>query len=174
LRISGSIGSEAGVLSIGSGSGIDHLAVVATYVDRYKREKDIWEIAKSLREKIAKIPNIKYLEVSPYGATAMSSIKATVDAKLSSGDISQLPEAGQMVENALSKTKGVVSTSITWDMGKRVYNLKIDETKGLEYGLSRFDIVAQLKLALRGKPVATFPKRNSIDYTVRVWRQIVK
>jgi len=30
LRLSGSIGSEAGVLSMGSGSGIDHLSIVAT------------------------------------------------------------------------------------------------------------------------------------------------
>ena len=52
LRISGSIGSEAGVMSIGSGSGIDHISVVATYVDRYKREADIWQISKSLREAI--------------------------------------------------------------------------------------------------------------------------
>ncbi len=53
LRISGSIGSEAGVLSIGSGSGIDHISIVATYVDRYKRDRDIWQIAKALRDKIS-------------------------------------------------------------------------------------------------------------------------
>jgi multidrug efflux pump subunit AcrB len=169
LRISGSIGSEAGVLSIGSGSGIDHIFIIATYIDRYKREKDIWQIASSLREKIAKIPNIKYLEVSPYGSTAMSSIKATVDAQLSSSDINKLQKAGEKVEEALSKTKGVVSTSITWDMDKRVYDLKIDEAKALEYGLTRFDIVNQLKLALRGKPIASFQKINSMDYIVRAW-----
>jgi len=169
LRVSGSIGSEAGVLSIGSGSGIDHLFIVATYVDRYKRKKDIWQIAKALREKISQIPNIKYLEVTPYGATALASIRANVDAMLSSSDINLLQKVGKEVENALSKTKGVVSTSITWDMDKRVYDLIIDESKVLEYGLTRFDITSQLKLALRGMPVATFPKTNSIDYTVRVW-----
>ncbi len=169
LRVSGSIGSEAGVMSIGSGSGIDHLFIVATYVDRHKREKDIWQIAKSLRESIAKISNVKYLEVSPYGATAMSSIKATVDAQLSSSNINRLQNAGDIVEDALSKTKGVVSTSTTWDMDKKVYNLKIDEAKALQYGLTRFDIVSQLKLALRGMPVAFFPKVNSTDYIVRAW-----
>ncbi len=33
LRVSGSIGSEAGVLSIGSGGGIDQISIVATYVN---------------------------------------------------------------------------------------------------------------------------------------------
>jgi len=169
LRISGSIGSEAGVLSIGSGSGVDHLSITATYVDRFHREKSIWEIAAALRKEIAKIPNVKYLDIAPYGATALASIRANVDAKLSSDDLGKLQEAGAMVEKALSKTRGVVSTAITWDMDKVVYNLDIDEADAEKYSLSRLDVVNQLKLALRGAPVATFPKENSMDYTVRVW-----
>ena len=169
LRISGSIGSEAGVLSIGSGSGIDHLKIVATYVDRYKREEDIWQISKALREQIATLENVKYLDVTPYGATALASIRATVDAKLSSTNIDLLQDAGKEVEKALSKTQGVVSTSTTWDADKVVYNLDIDEAEALRYGLSRTDVTTQLQLALRGAPVASFAKENSIDYTVRVW-----
>ena len=169
LRVSGSIGSEAGVLSIGSGSGIDHITIVATYVDRYKRDRDIWQIAKALRDKISKIENIKSFEVSPYGSTAMSSIKANIDALLSSSNIDNLQDAGEMVKEALLQTKGVVSVLTSWDMDKRVYNLNIDETKALEYGLRREDIVQQLKTAIRGMPIATFPRVNSIDYTVRVW-----
>ena len=169
LRISGSIGSEAGVLSIGSGSGIDHLKIVATYVDRYKRKEDIWQISKALREALAKIENVKYLDVTPYGATALASIRATVDAKLSSSDINLLQGAGKQVEEALSKTQGVVSTSTTWDTDKVVYNLNIDETEAHRYGLSRADVTSQLQLALRGAPVASFAKANSMDYTVRVW-----
>lgn len=169
LRISGSIGSEAGVLSIGSGSGIDSISIVATYVDRYKREEDIWQIAKALRQEIAQIPDVKNLDISPYGATALASIRASVDAKLSSPDLELLQTAGHMVEEALQKTQGVVSTSTTWDMDKVVYNLNIDEAKAFSYKLTRSDITTQLQLALRGAPVATFPKANSIDYTVRVW-----
>lgn len=169
LRISGSIGSEAGVLSIGSGSGTDHLSIVATYVDRYKREEDIWQISAALRKEIAKIPHVKNLDIAPYGATALASIRASVDAKLSSEDLNVLQIAGQKVEQALQKTQGVVSTSTTWDMDKIVYNLRIDEAQALRYGLKRSDVTTQLQLALRGAPVATFPKANSIDYTVRVW-----
>lgn len=169
LRISGSIGSEAGILSIGSGSGTDHLSIVATYVDRYKREEDIWQISTALRKEIAKIPHVKYLDIAPYGATALASIRASVDAKLSSADLDALPKAGYEVEKALQKTQGVVSTSTTWDMDKVVYNLNINESEAMRYGLKRSDVTAQLQLALRGAPVATFPKANSMDYSVRVW-----
>ena len=169
LRVSGSIGSEAGVLSIGSGSGIDHISVVATYVDRYKREADIWQISKALRESISQIPHVKYLEVTPYGATALASIRASVDAKLSSNDMDLLQKAGDKVQKALNNTKGVVSTATTWDMDKVVYDLNIDEVEASKYGLKRSDVTSQLQLALRGAPVASFPKVNAMDYTVRVW-----
>ena len=169
LRISGSIGSEAGVLSIGSGSGIDHLSIVATYVDRYQRKKDIWQIARALRQEILEIENVKYLEVAPYGSTALSSIRANVDVKLSASRFDTLLEAGEKVEHALASTKGVVSTSTTWDMDKVVYNLEINDAKVASYGLTRADISTQLQRALRGALVATFPKENSMDYAIRVW-----
>ena len=169
LRISGSIGSEAGVLSIGSGSGIDHLSIVATYVDRYKREQDIWQIAKALRTEIAKLPNVKHLDITPYGATALASIRASVDAQLSASNMSVLQKTGAKVEQALSLTKGVVSTSMTWDMDKVVYSLDIDEAEAARYGLKRSDIVSQLQFVLRGMPVASFAKSNAMDYSVRVW-----
>jgi len=168
LRVSASIGSEAGVLSIGSGSGTDHLFIVATYVDRFQREEDIWQISATLRKEIAKIPHVKHLNIAPYGATALSSIRANVNAKLSSSDLNALQEPGHDVRNALQKTQGVVSTSTTWDMDKVVYNLNIDEAESLRYGLMRSDITEQVQQFLRGAPVAAFPKANSMDYTVRV------
>jgi multidrug efflux pump subunit AcrB len=169
LRVSASIGSEAGVLSIGSGSGIDHIKIVATYVDRYKRDDTVWDIARKLRKEISKIENVKYLDISPFGATAMASIRANVDTKLSSNTLDNLLVAGERVQNALNNTKGVVSTFTTWDMDKSVYNLNINESEALKYNLKRSDIVNQVKLALRGAPVATFAKANSMDYSVRVW-----
>jgi multidrug efflux pump subunit AcrB len=169
LRVSGSIGSEAGVMSIGSGSGIDHLNIVATYVDRYHRDKDIWQISKKIREELVNIAYIKEFDVTPYGAIAMASIKGNVDAKLSSNDINKLQLAGDMVQKALLNTKGVVSVLRSWDKEKSVYNLDIDEEAASTYGLNRADIATQLQLAIRGGIVASYPKNNSVDYAIRVW-----
>jgi multidrug efflux pump subunit AcrB len=169
VRTSGSIGSEAGVMSIGSGSGIDHLKVVATYVDRHHREEDIWQIAAKIREAIATLPHIKYFDVTPYGAIAMASIKGNVDAQLSSSDLSLLQAEGEKVKKALGQTKGIVTVLSTWDMDKTVYDLQIDEATAAAYGLSRADIAQQLQMVLRGAPVANFPRTNAQDYNVRVW-----
>jgi len=39
----------------------------------------------------------------------------------------------------------------------------------MDYGVKRSDVTSQIQMMLRGVPVATFPKENSMDYTVRVW-----
>jgi len=169
IRVSGSIGSEAGVMSIGSGSGIDHLKVVATYVDRHHRKETIWDISGKIRTELAKVPHIKYFDVTPYGAIAIASIKGNVDAQLSSPDLTKLQAEGEKVKKALGQTKGVVTVLSSWDMDKTVYDLKIDEATAAAYGLSRADITMQLQLALRGAPVASFPRTNAQDYGVRVW-----
>ncbi len=168
-RLSLAIGSEAGVLSIGSGSGTDQIAVTATYVNRYEREATIWEIERDLRKRLAEIPNIKQIDVMDYGATALASIRANIDIMLSGPDFDDLSRAGDLVEQALYKTRGVVSVSRTWDSDKTVYNLHIDRERAALYGLTVADISGQLQALLRGALVAGFPAANSADFGVRVW-----
>ncbi len=167
--LSSAIGSEAGILSIGSGSGTDHIAITATYVNRYEREESIWEIAQRLRPQLAEIENIKRLEVVDYGATALSSIRANIDIMLSGPDFNDLVDAGDLVEKALYKTRGIVSVSRTWDIDKTVYDLDINRERTTFYGLKNSDITVQLQALLRGALVATFPAANNIDFGVRVW-----
>ncbi len=167
--LSSAIGSEAGVLSIGSGSGIDHIAITATYVNRYERTESIWDIEHRLRKQLAAIENVKRLDVVDYGATALSSIRANIDIMLSGPNFTDLVTAGDLVEKALYKTRGVVSVSRTWDIDKTVYNLDFDRERVAFYGLNIGDISSQLQALLRGAMVATFPAANSIDFGVRVW-----
>ncbi len=168
-RLSVAIGSEAGVLSIGSGSGSDHIAVVATYVNRYERQESIWDIEHRLRPQLAGIENIKSLDVVDYGATALASIRANIDVMLAGPDFNDLVRAGDQVEQALYKTRGVLSVSRTWDMDKIVYNLNINQEQAGLHGLNSSEIAGQLQLLLRGARVATFPATNSTDFGVRLW-----
>ncbi|PNU20554.1 AcrB/AcrD/AcrF family protein [Geothermobacter hydrogeniphilus] len=167
--LSTTIGSEPGVLSIGSGSGIDHIAVTATYVNRYKRKESVWAIEQRLRERLARVENIKQLEVVDYGATALSSIRANIDIMLSGPDLEALVRAGDLVEQALYRVRGIVSVGRTWHLDKRVYNLEIDRARAAHYGLDNAAITSQLQALLRGALVSSFPAGNSLDFGVRVW-----
>ncbi|MDF1876827.1 efflux RND transporter permease subunit [Sulfurimonas sp. SAG-AH-194-L11] len=169
LRLSSAIGSEAGVMSIGSGSGIDHISITATYVDRYQRKESVWEIEHKLREELAKIKNVFSVDVVDYGATALASIRANIDVTLSGDNFSDLEKAGLMIEKAMKNTQGLVSVSKTWEINKKVYDLKIDEQRASLYGLNASEIIRQLQIYIRGAKVATFGLRNSKDFGVRVW-----
>jgi multidrug efflux pump subunit AcrB len=168
-HLSSAIGSEAGILSIGSGSGTDHIAITATYVNRYERDDSVWDIEHQLRPRLAAIENVKRLEVVDYGATALSSIRANIDIMLSAPDFDDLVQAGNLVEKTLYKTGGVVSVSRTWDIDKTVYNLDFNRERVAFYGLTNTDVTRQLQALLRGALVATFPSANSLDFGVRVW-----
>jgi multidrug efflux pump subunit AcrB len=169
LRISSALGSEAGVLSIGSGSGIDTILINASYVDRYKRKESIWEIEKELRTDIAKIENIKEFEVVDNGATALSSIRANLDVTLYSDNLEDLVKAADSVEEAMYKTQGIVSVSRAWRIDKIVYDLEVDEKMARSYGLSSAEIISQVQSLLRGGVVSSYSRENSTDYGVRVW-----
>jgi multidrug efflux pump subunit AcrB len=169
LRLSSAIGSEAGVMSIGSGSGIDHITITATYVDRYHRKDSVWEIEHKLRQELSKIKNIYSLDVVDYGATALASIRANIDVTLSGADFKDLEKAGMMIEKAMRNTQGLVSVSKTWDNNKKMYDLEIDEQRAALYGLNDAEIIRQLQTYIRGAKVATFGLQNSKDFSVRVW-----
>ena len=168
-RVSMAIGSEAGVLSIGSGSAADQLSINATYVNRYEREESIWEIERRLRKAFAAIENVKQVDVADYGATALPSIRANLDVMLSGADFAELAEAGDRVAQAMYRTRGIVSVSRTWDIDKTVYNLDIDERRAALHGLTSADISTELQTMLRGVAVSSFPLENSTDLPVRVW-----
>ena len=168
-RVSTAIGSEAGVLSIGSGSAADQMSINASYVNRYEREEDIWQIERRLRRELAAIENVKQVDVADYGATALPSIRANLDVMLSAGNFEDLVEAGRIVEQAMYRTQGVVSVSRTWDIDKTVYNLVIDPRRAALHGLKNSDVSAQLQAMLRGVEVSRFPVVNSRDLQVRVW-----
>ncbi|UCN01401.1 efflux RND transporter permease subunit [Sulfurimonas sp. SWIR-19] len=169
LYLSSAIGSEAGVMSIGSGSSIDHISISATYVDRYKRKESIWQIERKLREALNKIKNVNSVDVVDYGATAIASLRANIDVTLSSDDLTKLQKAGDIVEDAMQHTGGVVSVSRTWLANKRVYEFSIDEKKAAYYGLSNEEIAKQLQLFVRGVKAASFYLQNSADFGIRVW-----
>ncbi|MEN4053219.1 MULTISPECIES: efflux RND transporter permease subunit [Sulfurimonas] len=171
LYLSSAIGSEAGVLSIGSGSGIDHIAITATYVDRYHRKESIWEIERKLRNELNKIKNVYSVDVVDYGATALASIRANLDVTLYSADLQKLQIAGDMVEKAMKKTGGIVSISKTWANNKKVFEIEVDDKKAALYGLTNAEISKQLQIFTRGAKAASFYLQNSVDFGIRVWSE---
>ena len=171
VSTSASIGSEAGVLSVGSGGGANDILILANYINRFERSDTIWEIEERLKHQIAKLQGIKTLEISDAGATAMASIKANIDVTLYGDDFEELYKKAKEYEKAMNHTKGVVTSSLSWHMDMKTYELEIDTLKALNYRITNQQITRSLQAVLRGALVSTFDKKNKLSLPIRILAQ---
>ena len=168
IRVSSTIGSEPGVLSFGSGKTPQQIEMKVQFIDRFHRKKTIWEIERELQEKLYKIPGLKYVNVMDFGATPLSSIKATIDEMLYGDDPRILNSLGEKLENLMKRVKGLTSTSRSWYYDKEEILLEINGEKAAHYGLTPLEIVGYLGRFLRGENASLFTVPNQNGLTIKV------
>ena len=139
-------GSEAGVLSLGSGNLPTEATITIIAVNRFERDATIWQLENTIRDQIAKLPGIKRDDVFDFGATALSSIKATVDTRISSAYVDGLSDKAHQVAKAMQTVHGLTSVSTSWDKDFSEIELDIDKNKALSYGITPYQIVMQIPL----------------------------
>ena len=144
VRSSVAFGTEAGVLSLGSGNLPAEASLTVDCVDRFSRDKNIWQLEDIMRDKLAKLEGVTRDEVFDFGATPLSSIKANVDVRLKSPVVTGLSEKSHDVLKAIQTVRGLKSTSISWDKDFTEIVLDIDENKALSYGVTPYQIAAQI------------------------------
>jgi multidrug efflux pump subunit AcrB len=139
-------GTEPGVLSLGSGNLPSEATITIIALNRFERKETIWQLEDKIRDKLAQIERLKRNDVFDFGATALSSIKATVDVRLSSPYVENLSLNAQKTAKALENVKGLTSISTSWDKDFMEIELNIDKNKALSYGITPFEIAMQLPL----------------------------
>ena len=139
-------GSEAGVLSLGSGNLPSEATITVNCVNRFEREKSLWQIEDEIRDQLHQLPGLKTADVYDFGATAISSIKAPLDVRIKSGDYENLPAVAQRVATALAPIRGLTSVSQSWDSGFSEIKIDIDTNKALSYGLTPAAIAQQIPI----------------------------
>ena len=154
------VGSEAGVLSMGSGQLPGEATFNITYVDRLHRDQTSWQIETELRQKLAGVPGVVSADVFDGGATALSTIKAPVDIRLVSEDWQLLTRTAEDVKVALAKVPGITTVSTSWDRYSEESVLVLDEEKLRLLGATPDQVVGQLPL--KGAPVASLSKLPSV------------
>ena len=155
------LGSEPGVLSLGQGSLPTEATMTINCVDRFHRKKNLWQIEDEIRSELAKLKNVKFIDVYDYGATAMSSIKAPVNVQLRAEDYRILPETARRIAEALKSVKGLTSVTLSWDNDFAEVRLNIDTNRALAYDMTPSQIISQLPLS--GPPVAVSAKMVSMQ-----------
>lgn len=139
-----SFGNEMGVLSLGSGNLPSEASVTVNCIDRFHRKLNLWQIETLIRDKIALLEGIKRNDVYDFGATALSTIKATLDVRIKSPYVDGLAEKSHEVKDALANIKGLTSISTSWDKDFTEIALDINENTALSYGITPVEIASQI------------------------------
>jgi len=139
-------GSEVGVLSLGSGNLPTEATITINAVNRFERKETIWELENIIRDKISKLEGVKRNDVFDFGATAVSSIKASIDVRLSSPTVEGLAETSHKVAKTIQNVHGLTSVSTSWDKDFMEIELDIDKNKALSYGITPYQIAMQLPI----------------------------
>ncbi len=137
-------GNEKGVLSLGSGNLPSEATITINAVDRFHRKLTIWQLEDTIRNKIAELPGVKRNDVFDFGATAVSTVKASLDVRLKSPYVDGLGQKADKVKKALAGVKGLTSLSTSWDKDFTEVKLDVDENKALSYGITPYQIAMQL------------------------------
>ncbi len=146
VRSSIAFGSEPGVLSLGSGNLPTEASVTINAVNRFERKKDLWELESIIRKKLANIEGIKRDDVFDFGATAVSSIKATIDSRITSPTFDGMAKYSKKVEKAMKSVKGLTSVSTSWDKDFTEYIIDVNRNKALRYGITPYNVAMQIPI----------------------------
>ncbi len=165
------IGSEPDVISFGSGRTPRQGAITINFVDRFHRDKTIWQIEDDLREQFQKLPGLHHVDVYDYGATPLSTIKAPVDVMISGPDLEMLDSIGRDVERRLVETlRGATSIGRSWRLDAQEAVLELDPGQLASYGISPRAVTTQLGAAVGGLPASILRVPNQDGQTI--WVQL--
>jgi len=138
------LGTEPGILSLGSGNLPAEATITINAVNRFERKKSIWELENEIRDELSKLPGVKKNDVFDFGATALSTIKAPLDIRIKSPNYDTLPSKAHEILDTIKGIKGLTSLSQSWDNDFSEVVVDIDMNKALSYGLTPYQISMQI------------------------------
>ena len=150
LNTSTVIGAEPGVKSMGADQVLQKGSMTINLVNRFARNRTIYDIEAGLRERLAHIPGLLYANVVEFGATPLSSIRATVDVMVTGPDPLVLDRLGDEVLRRLGTVKGLTGVERSWQGHARRLNIAVDPVKARLYGVTARDVAAQVAMAVKG------------------------
>ncbi len=167
VSISSTLGSEPSVVSFGSGRNPQQGNITVNLVDRYHRKQTLWQIENNMRQEFLQIPGLKSVDVFDYGATPLSSIRATVDVMATGPDWRVLSAIGRDIKRRLEGVGGLKSVSLSWTADKKEVNFMVDRDKCALYGISPKEISTQVQAAVQGGSASLFRVPGEDGFVIR-------
>jgi multidrug efflux pump subunit AcrB len=161
------VGSEPGVRAFGAARTFQQGQSTVTLVDRFARDQAIYRIEEAVRERVRAIPGLISANVSEYGATALSSIRGSLDVMISGPDWRVLDRLADEVLERLAQVPGLTGLERTWQGQARRIQLDVDPLMAHHFGLTAEAIARQVAAAIGGIPGGRL--RVSGELSIPVW-----
>jgi len=104
ISMSSVVGAEPGVKSFGAARLLQQGEITLNIVDRFHRNRTIFDINHAIQQRLHRIPGLISANVSAFGATPLSSLRATVDVMLQGPDPAVL---GRLADQVMQRLKSV-------------------------------------------------------------------
>ncbi|MDQ6988089.1 MAG: efflux RND transporter permease subunit [Mariprofundaceae bacterium] len=170
ISMSTVVGAEAGVKSFGAQRLLQQGEITLNLVDRFHRQRSIYQINQGLRLRLLEIPGLVSSNVAVFGATPLSSILANVDVMISGPDPAVLDRLADQVMARLKHVHGLTGMERSWLGYSQRVNLNIDAARARLYGLAPADVAAQVAQAVGGASAGRIrvPGEDSLPVQVRL------
>jgi len=172
ISMSSVVGSEPGVKSFGAARLLQQGEITLNIVDRFHRDRTIFDINHAIQQRLHHIPGLISANVSPFGATPLSSLRATVDVMLQGPDPAVLGHLADQVMQRLKSVHGLTGMERTWQDHSERIALHVDPAKARLYGLTAADVATQVARAVGGATAGSL--RVSGENSIPVWVRLRK
>ncbi len=168
VQISTIVGSEPGQISFGGGGKTSQSVSITTrLLPRNKRKISIWDINKKWREEFEKLPGIRDMIVTEYGATPLSTTKAPLDVIISGPDAAILDKIADEVVKRLKEVPGLIDIRRSWFFDKTKFQIMPSSIQCSTYGITPRDIAVEVKATLNGYIVGSFNLKDYLAIPIR-------
>jgi multidrug efflux pump subunit AcrB len=170
VRMSATLGSEPGVLSFGSGRNPQQAFITVHIVDRFSRRDSMWQVEDRILDEMRRVPGLRFPAVYDYGATPLSTVRATVDLMITGPDPKVLDSIARDVDKRLQSVGGLRSTVRTWTYDRVEYRFIPDAEQLALYGVDAAAVATQVSAQVKGVPASPFrvPHQDSFAIWVQV------
>ena len=145
-----------------------------TLVPKSKRPHQKF-VMKELREKLAKIKDVKAIIDMPSAVGARAGRNADIQYAIKGSDLEKLSQLAFELEERLKNTEGFVDVDTNLRINKPEVEIKIDKQRALNLGISTQDISNTINMVYGKYVVGTFEKGSeSYDMVIKAKKEFLR
>jgi multidrug efflux pump subunit AcrB len=168
LTISAVQGSEPGVRAFGAARRLEEGKLTVNLVDRFHRNRSLFDLNRAVAQRLKLIPELVSSTVREYGATPLSSLKASVDLMITGPDPMVLDRLAREAQERLATLPTITGTERSWRKGAKRLDIRVSPTRSRLYGLLPSDVARQTAGAVSGVPAGRVRVAGESSIPIRV------